>query len=470
MKNAVFISLLILCFFITHISFGAVTSIGEINVAGETKGIVPASSTVTLLVTLVIDRSQAVTGEEIMVIEITMPSGYQTTVADFKHILRDRIELGSKAETSGGNVLRVVLNEPIIDFQNSVYEIAFDCRTPENFGETVFRARLRNTEDSPIGEYIRSGPADGKQNNDDFTLQVIPNKPPAPVLGFTVTPDTTGENDVTLRWQKSTDLDVNGYVIYRDDDVQIDVEQRESTTFLDVNVPPGDHTYQITAFKTKILQSERSPIQSVNVSEDTAPPKPPNAIRIVTSSEGIVVYWEPSVSRDVSKYRIMFGSADSATLIPLPNNEISAEKTANDTTANTFYELRYVDNRQLSTGSFTYAIVAIDEAENESAPAQKRLRIFDKPYPNPFTPLSPDPDFNTVVFPTRTIDDAEGEFSVLLYNLNGVLIKSLIAELGETELKWDGKNENGEIVESGIYIYQLQVGDSFKTGTIILAK
>ena len=82
----------------------------------------------------------------------------------------------------------------------------------------------------------------------------------------------------------------------------------------------------------------------------------------------------------------------------------------------------------------------------------------------------PDPDFNTVVFSTRIIDDAEGEFSVLLYNLNGVLIKSLIAELGEKELKWDGKNENGEIVESGIYIYQVQVGDSFETGTIILAK
>lgn len=465
MKNAAYISLLIICLFITPVSFAAVTSIGEINVDGETKGIVPASSTVTLLVTLVIDRSQAVTGEEIMIIEITMPTGFQTAVSDFKHILRDTVELRARVETSGGNVLRVVLNEPIIDFQNSEYEIAFDCRTPNNVGEKTFRARLRNTEDSPIGEYIRSGPADGKPNNDDFTLQVIPNVPPAPVTDFTATSDSTGENNVTLRWKKSTDLDVNGYVIYRDDDVQIDVEQRESTTFLDVNVPQGNHTYQITAFKTKILQSERSPIQTVNVSADTAAPKPPNAIRIVISGEGIVVYWKPSVSRDVSKYRIMFGSADSETLNPLPNNEISAERTSIDAD-----EFRFVDNRQLSTGSFTYAIVAIDEANNESEPAQKRLRIFDKPYPNPFTPLSPDPDFNTIVFPARTIDDAEGEFSVLLYNLNGMLIKSIIAEPGETELKWDGKNENGEIEESGIYIYQLQIGESFKTGTIILAK
>ena len=465
MKNAVFIFLLIIGFLIIPQSYSAVTSIGEINVAGETKGIVPASSTVPLVVTLVIDRSQAVTGEEIRTIEITMPSEYQTEVANFKGVLRDRVELEARAETSGGNVLRVVLAELIIDFQNSVFEISFDCRTPNTVGESTFKVRLRNDEDSPIGEYIREGKADGKPNNDDFTLQVIPNVPPAPVSGFSAEADKTGENNVTLRWQKSNDPDVNGYIIYRDNDMQIDVEQPEATTFLDVNVTPGEHTYQITTFKTKILQSARSPIQTVIVSEDTAPPKPPNAIRIVISGEGIVVYWEPSVSRDVSKYRIMFGSADSDTLNPLPNNEISAQKTSNDTT-----EFRFVDNRQLSTGSFTYAIVAIDEADNESTPAQKRLRIFDKPYPNPFTPLSPDPDFNTVVFPARTIDDAEGEFSVLLYNLNGVLIKSLLAELGETELKWDGKNENGEIVESGIYIYQLQIGESFKTGTIILAK
>lgn len=468
MKNAFLILILIFSLLVIPYSYGAVTSIGEINVAGETKGIVPASSTVPLIVTLVIDRSQAVTGEEIKTVEITMPTGYQTAVENFKGILRDRVELGARVEILGGNVVRVVLDEIIIDFQNSVYEISFDCRTPNTVGESTFKARLRNNEDSPIGEYIRAGEADGIPNNNSFTLQVIPNVPPAPVPDFTAEADKTGENNVTLRWQKSDDQDVNGYIIYRDNDIQIDVEQRKATTFLDVNVPPGEHTYQITAFKTKILQSERSPIQTVNVSEDTAAPEPPTAIRIVKSREGIEVFWIPSVSRDVSKYRVLFGSVEANTLEELPNGEIPSGELASGSS-----EYRFVDNRQLAVGSFTYAIVAIDEVKNESTPAQKRLRIFDKPFPNPFTPLSADPDFNTVVFPANTIDDADDlseAFSVLLYNLNGVLVKTLTAELGDTELKWDGKNENGEIVESGIYIYQLQVGDSFKTGTIIVAK
>ena len=464
MKNPFIILVLIISLLFAHDSYGAVTSQGEINVAGQTKGIVPASSTVPLIVTLQIDRSLAEIGEEIKTIEITMPNGFVPQVSDFDSILRDKETLKAKAIISG-NALRIELAQTIVDTQNSRYDIAFDCRTSNNFFEAVFRVLLRNNDDVPIGEFIKEGQADGKLNNDDFTLQVIPNVPPAPVSGFTAESDKTGENDVTLRWQKSTDPDVNGYLIYRDKDFQINVENRASTTFRDVDVLPGNHTYEITAYKTLFLQSERSPIQTVEVSEDTAAPEPPNMLRVVTSSEGIEVSWKPSVSRDTTRYQILFGSSEAETLEPLPDGEISTDDASHESS-----EFRFVDRRPLSVGSFIYAVVAIDEANNESAPAKERFRIFDKPYPNPFTPLSDDPDFNTLIFPARAVEDVEGEFSVLLFNLNGVLVKTLTAQLGETELKWDGKNESGEIVESGIYIYQLQVGNSFKTGTIIVAK
>ena len=478
MKKATLILIFIVGLLIILQGYGEIASVeahvesrGEINVIGETKGIVPAGSTVPLLMTLVIDRSLAEIGEEIKTIEITMPKGFETQLADFNGILRDREELLARAVISGGNVLRVELVNAIVDSQNSIYEIAFDCRTPNSVFEAVFKVLLRNNDDAPIGEFIKPGQADGKLNNDDFTLQVIPNVPPAPVTGFTAEADKTGENDVTLRWQKSTDPDVHGYLIYRGDiEIPMKVENRSSTTFLDVNVSPGHHTYQITAYKTIFLQSERSPKQIVQVFEDTAAPAPPTALRIVPFRERIEVLWKPSISRDVSKYRILFGSSESKTLEPLTTEDIPIANLTSESS-----DLKFVDNRRLSIGSFTYAIIAIDEADNESTPTQKRLRIFDKPYPNPFTPLSNDPDFNAVVFPARTIGDSETEsseeeFSVLLFNLNGALIKTLTAELGETELRWDGKNESGEIVESGIYIYQLQVGDSFKTGTIIIAK
>ena len=461
MKNISIALILIGGLFFVANSYGAVTSVGEINVAGQKEGVVPASSTVPLLVTLVIDRSLAEPGEEIKVIEITMPRGFLTQTSFFRGVLRDGNQIVARAVVSGGSVLRVELADVIVDFQNSLYEITFECQTPNTLiPEAIFRARLRNLQDSPIGEFIRPGQADGKLNNDDFTLQVIPNVPPDLVIGFTAEADETGENDVTLRWQKSTDPDVNGYLIYRDkDDSTIQVENRSSTTFRDVNVPPGNHTYQITAYKTRHLQSERSPIQTVNVSPDTAAPEPPTMLSLVPSSDGVEVLWKPSVSRDVIAYQVLFGSG-SGEPEPLANGRISEVKT----------EYRFIDDRPLSIGSFTYAVIAIDEEDNTSAPVKKKLRIFDKPYPNPFTPLSPDEDFNRVVFPARALEETSGEFTVLIFDIDGMLVKTLTALPGETELVWDGRDETGEIVESGVYVYQLQVGESFKTGTLILAK
>ncbi len=462
MKNISIALILIGSLLLNANSYGAVTSVGEINVVGQKEGVVPASSTVPLLVALVIDRSLAEPGEEIKIIEITMPRGFLTQSSYFRGISRDGNQIVARAVVSGGSVLRVELADAIVDFQNSLYEITFECQTPNTLiPEAVFRARLRNLQDGPIGEFIRPGQADGKLNNDDFTLQVIPNVPPDPVIGFTAEADETGENDVTLRWQKSEDQDVNGYLIYRDkDDTTIDVENRSSTTFRDVNVPLGNHTYQITAYKTLFLQSERSPIQMVNVSADTAAPDPPTMLSVITSSDGVEVLWKPSISRDVVAYRVLFGSSGSGEPEPLPNGEIREVKT----------EYRFIDDRPLSIGSFTYAVIAIDEADNKSAPVQKKLRIFDKPYPNPFTPLSPDEDFNRVVFPARTLEEASGEFTVLIFDIDGMLVKTLTALPGETELIWDGHDESGEIVESGVYVYQLQVGESFKTGTLIVAK
>ncbi|MCY3550195.1 MAG: hypothetical protein OXN27_02040 [Candidatus Poribacteria bacterium] len=461
MKNIVVALIIIGSLLIANNNYGAVTSVGEINVVGQTRGVVPASSTVPLIVTLVIDRSLAEPGEEIKTIEIAMPSGFLTQSSYFKGILRDRNEIPARPVVSGGNVLRVELADAIVDFQNSIYEITFECQTPGTIIlEAVFRARLRNRDDAPIGEFIRPGQADGKLNNDDFTLQVIPNVPPDLVIGFTAEADETGENDVTLRWQKSEDPDVNGYLIYRNnensvtEDDTINVENRSSTTFRDVNVPPGSYTYQIVAYKTIFLQSERSPKQTVVVSPDTAAPEPPTMLSLTPSSDGIEILWKPSISRDVTTYRITEG------LTTLTEIEINELKT----------EYKFIDNRPLPTGSFTYAIIAIDEAGNESIPLEKRLRILDEPYPNPFTPLSPDEDFNQVVFPARALEEASGEFTVLIFDIDGMLVRHLTASPGETELIWDGRNEAGEIVESGVYVYQLQVGESFKTGTLIAAK
>ena len=442
-------------------SYGAVTSIGEINVMGDDQGVVPASSTVTLVVTVVIDRSLAEPGEEIQTIEIQLPDGFIVESSNLKSVLRDGGRKIATAEVVG-NSLRIVFGNPVTDFSNSVYEIVFDSRTPNLVTQqAIFRARLRNLEDSPIGEFIKPGQADGKVNNDDFTLQVIPNVPPAPVQGLEIKRDSTGENDVTITWQKSEDLDVSGYFIYRDNDPPINVENRSSTVFRDVNVTAGTRGYAIEAYKTPLLRSERSRVFRVVVRADSASPQPPERLRIIGSGNEIRVTWASSPSRDVTKYQVFFGSSRDK-LNPLIDGEILVEPNK--------AEYEFSDPRPLEVGVFIYAVEAIDEADNKSTQTIKDLRILDTPAPNPFTPLSNNPDFNRVLFPARAIEDAEGEFIVLIFDIDGVMVKELKADAGTRELVWDGRDADGEVVGSGVYVYQIQVGGSFRTGTLIVAK
>ena len=446
----------------------AVESTGEINVSGDDQGRVPTSSTVTLIVTLIIDRSRAEPGEEIKTIEIVLPNDFLVQPSDLKSVSLTGQRVEASAEVVG-NSLRVVLFRAIIEPINYISEITFNSRTPNTTAkEVIFRMRLRNLQDQPIGEFIKPGNADGKSNNNDFTLQVIPNIPPEDVQGFTVERDMTGENDVTIKWQKSEDPDVNGYFIYRDADPEIDVKVNENSTlkteiFHDVNVTPGNHTYAIEAYKTPLLRSKRSPAKNILVSQDTRPPEPPERFNAASSGDGIKVTWNSSPTRDVAKYQLFFGPSQTQ-MKPLPEGEIPVDPNK--------AEYEFTDARRLAVGVSIYAIEAIDEAGNKSKQISHTLRVLDKPFPNPFTPLSTDLNFNHVVFPARALEaeDAEGEFSVLIFDINGALVKELKAEPGVRELEWDGKDEDGKIVESGVYVYQLQVGESFRIGTLIVAK
>lgn len=454
-----FIPILMLVFVMS--ADAAVTSVGEINVVGDDQGLVVANSTVPLEVTIIIDRSQAEPGEEIQTIEIVVPNGFIPAAAAIRWIWREGDRRTVSAEF-GGNSLRIVFATPISDFSNAVYQITFDCQTPSPVTQMVnFQARLRNLEDGPIGEFIKPGQADGKVNNDDFTLEIIPNVPPAAVGGFIVRRDAAGENDIEISWNESEDPDVIGYFIYRDMELLTNVDDRATTTFRDIDVAPGLRTYQIEAYKTPLLRSERSRIRRVTVSPDTAAPQPPETVTLVSAGKAIKVAWRSSPSADVTRYRVYFGLSISD-FTPLPNGEILADPDREE------YEIS--DSRELGTGIFFYAVNAVDEAGNESSPKVEQHRILDSPAPNPFLPLSDNATFNRIVFPARAIEGAEGEFFVLIFDIDGALVAELRGGPDANELEWDGKDEGGEVVESGVYVYQMQVGGSFKTGTIIVAK
>ena len=436
----------------------AVTSMGEINARGDNRGVVPASSNVELVFTLNIDRSRAEPGEEIKTIEITIPVGFTVGANDVISVLRETTELDVRPEMVG-RILRIILVKEIGDFSSSLYQVILRSKTPATITKNAeFKVVLRNTQDIAIGEYIKPGNADGSPNNDDFSLEIIPNIPPDPVVFFEAKADFKGENDVYLSWQSSIDKDVIGYFIYREmaDQPLITLNGREKKQVVDINVPIGNHRYSIRAFKSQLLKSIASNSQMVTIGADTVPPLPAVSLVVETFGETVKLIWEKSASQDVEKYQIFRND----TLVT--DGEILANRKKNE------YEFDY--QYLLPKGITVYSVIALDESDNKSKPTIQKIRIFEKPYPNPFTPLSDDPDFNKVSFPKRALKDVEGQFSVAIFNLNGILIRTLTADALTPKLAWDGKNEAGIVVESGIYLYQLSVGNTFNTGTIILAK
>ncbi len=88
------------------------------------------------------------------------------------------------------------------------------------------------------------------------------------------------------------------------------------------------------------------------------------------------------------------------------------------------------------------------------APAKTNVGLFQvaQNYPNPFNPAT------TISYHISE----SSRVTIRVFNMNGALIKTLLEEeqkLGTYEVVWDGRNEEGRQVGSGIYLYKVTCGD-----------
>ena len=86
--------------------------------------------------------------------------------------------------------------------------------------------------------------------------------------------------------------------------------------------------------------------------------------------------------------------------------------------------------------------------------------------PNPFNPST------TISY---TIPDEQGEVKVILsvFNLRGQLVKSLVNSsqvAGAYNINWNGQDEVGRKVSSGVYFYRLRAGDFTSTRKMVVLK
>lgn len=84
-------------------------------------------------------------------------------------------------------------------------------------------------------------------------------------------------------------------------------------------------------------------------------------------------------------------------------------------------------------------------------------------YPNPFNP-------NTVI--EYALPEAS-YVELVIYNILGQKIRVLVNQhqnAGYKRISWDGKNDQGQIVKSGMYFYRLRVGEKVSSKKMILLR
>ncbi len=103
---------------------------------------------------------------------------------------------------------------------------------------------------------------------------------------------------------------------------------------------------------------------------------------------------------------------------------------------------------------------ADDDNPTATLPTQYEL---DQNYPNPFNPST-----------TLRYSLKKGGFVELsIYNILGRKVKTLVSgeqDAGSHDVFWDGRNDSGDPVASGLYFYRLTAGDYVNTKKMLLVK
>ncbi len=91
-------------------------------------------------------------------------------------------------------------------------------------------------------------------------------------------------------------------------------------------------------------------------------------------------------------------------------------------------------------------------------------------YPNPFNPTTTIP---FTVHGSRFMVHGHIHTTLSIYNVRGQLVRTLVdqeMQPGKYSVIWDGRNQNGQDVTSGIYLYRLSTEDSRVTRKMLLLK
>jgi hypothetical protein len=197
----------------------------------------------------------------------------------------------------------------------------------------------------------------------------------------------------------------------------------------------------------------------------------PTAVLGVTGSsigKGLSLSWKQSTNpqdNDVAQYAIFRGLATG--FIPNPLAPYATVKVA-----------AYVDSVVTAGTTYYYRIAAVDKAGNLGAYSNEfSLKVttvdrldgvptvyaLEQNYPNPFNPSTE----------IRFALPVQSHVTLTIYSVSGSLVRTLVNTdmgAGYYGMTWNGMNDNGQAVSTGMYFFHVQAGPFAASKKMVLVK
>ncbi len=128
-----------------------------------------------------------------------------------------------------------------------------------------------------------------------------------------------------------------------------------------------------------------------------------------------------------------------------------------------YYWLENVDLDGSNSFNGPVMVTVLEQSDPNTPPVIPAVTKLNSAYPNPFNP-----DTN-ISFDLKT----PSFVNVTVYDVKGQKIRTLTSQdwnAGTHHLVWNGKNENGQVVGSGVYFYRMTAGKYSATQKVVLMK
>ncbi len=202
-------------------------------------------------------------------------------------------------------------------------------------------------------------------------------------------------------------------------------------------------------------------------SVDNLAPAPPANVVAEETDSGVRLAWDKPVDNDFKYFAIYRGTTqgfDPGATEPLATLTETTYTDASVKVGTTYYyrlaAFDFSGNRSRFSKEVPVVVTSVEAARSATVPSHY---VLNQNYPNPFNPST------AIRFGVPT----EGDVSLVIYDLMGTTVRTLAVgrfSPGYHTVVWDGRDDAGQIVPTGVYIYRLKAKGATLTRKLMFVK